>query len=235
LPVVRVKVLGRLGALVALAGAVLAPAHATGYWVVAVRWGSVMAGQGSRTAIVTLQDVQVAQEDPDQQPRRVPYACLSVRDTALGVSADACPDARFTIAPDFTSATAAGSTPAPLRRISDGRVIGQTVLHYDVTWVDMSVPGPRAYGSGEVCPSAPWAPEWMVWGANPIVDVYSIGSAIGTVSADAIGSVTVDDSTLSWWTALGESAGVAAFGGVRPDPLTFTPGCAPVTVNPIGV
>jgi len=232
---VRVNVLGRLGALVALAGAVFAPAHATGYWVVAVRWGSVMAGQGSRTAIVTLEDVQVAQEDPDQQPRRIPYACLSVRDNALGLSADACPDAQFTIAPDFSSATAAGSTPAPLRRISDGRVIGQTVLHYDVTWVDMSLPGPRAYGYGEMCQSAPWAPEWMVWDANPIVDVYSVGSATGTVSADAIGSVPVNQSTLSWWAGLGESMGAAAFGEVPTDPQTFTPGCAPVTVNPIGV
>jgi hypothetical protein len=200
----------------AISAGLMAPAHGVGYWAVALRWGSASAQSGSLHAVITLQDVRAAQEDPDQQLRRVPYACLLVVDEARDLQADACPDAQFEIAADLSSATATGSTEARLLRHSDGSPLGTTTIRYDVRWVQMSRPTPRVGAGAQACPSAPWAPEWLTWVGVAGTDVYSSGSATGTVSADAIGSVDFNDDTLTWWTALGESTGAAVFDGIQP-------------------
>jgi hypothetical protein len=224
------KLLAVLAFVLAVSAVTPRPADAFGYFVTHERWGSAIAEYDGRTAIVYLQKLRFARENPNQNPYPRPRACVALRDDHAGVSIIGCKDNAFTMAASLREAHATGTAKGVVHRLSDGREMGTTALRFDVRWLDMSPPLPKAQASAEGCRRAPWAPEWTTWNAESVANLRSIGHASGAVVADGYGTIPFDVHTLMWWTSLAETTGIGVFDGRADVPLTRStkPGCTRV-------
>lgn len=195
---------------IAASALLIPPVHATGWWSVTGRNAVTQAVVAGRTATIDLQEIAY-RTGSDGETFSKPWLCVGVDDAPTNRYAATCAIADFTIDTTLTAARAVGSLPAEIRRASDGTKLGTTTIRYDIAWVDMGVPLPRATLGAHGCTWGAWAPDALVATLTPTVEDVNFGGSTGHVSADGIGDVAFSDNTLRWDSFIGAGTALGAW------------------------